>query len=369
METRRYIALARLINTNVPQVLDDLNYTNLPNNWSYGDFPDGQPFYRNQMFFVTPGATNNSALPPITVFVNEWMADNASIIANPYGGKFDDWFELYNPGTNTVDLGGYYLTGALTNKTKFQIPNNGHYLIPPHGFILVWADNNNAQNSTNRPELHVNFKLSKSGESIGLFSPDGPAIDALSFGGQTTDVTEGRYPDGTTTIRTMPTPTPGAPNIVPNTPQKTKAEMLKFQHVSVSEFQHFSFCFQPWLWRAAHRVNQRVQRTIQLDARRRARDQLSEHYCDGQRRAQHVRDANVPHQSLFAANPHGSNERRPDANLLAQRNAARSGRSHRSLFGCFRHVAFHGEPLGRQEVFPRPAVDNQPESKDNNTHA
>ena len=211
------VALTRLINTNVPQILDYLTYTNLPNNWSYGDVPDGQPFYRSQMFYATPGGTNKIALPPINLLINEWMADNASTLANPYDGKFDDWFELYNPGTNTVDLGGYYLTAVLTNKTKFQVPNNGHYRIPPHGFYVVWADNNNAQNSTNRPELHVNFKLSKAGDAIGLFSPDGTAIDALSFGAQTTDVSEGRYPDGTATIRTMPVPTPGAPNIVPNT--------------------------------------------------------------------------------------------------------------------------------------------------------
>jgi hypothetical protein len=212
------VALSRLINGNVPQVVDYLNYTNLPNNWSYGDVPDGQPFYRSQMFFATPGATNNSALAPINVFINEWMADNASTLANPYGGKFDDWFELYNPGADTVDLGGYYLTGTLTDKTKFQIPNNGQYLIPPHGYFLVWADNNSAQNGPDRPELHVNFKLSKSGDSIGLFSPDGTAIDALSFGAQTTDVSEGRYPDGAAAIFAMLMPTPGAANVVPNTP-------------------------------------------------------------------------------------------------------------------------------------------------------
>lgn len=211
------VALSRIINTNVPQVLDYLNYTNLPNNWSYGDVPDGQPFYRGQMFFATPGGTNNNALQPLTVFINEWMADNKLTLANPYGGQPDDWFELYNPGTNTVDLGGYYLTGTLTNKTKFLVPNNGHYLIPPHGFYVVWADNNQAQNSTNRPELHVNFKLSKSGEAIGLFAADGTAIDALSFGVQTTDVSEGRYLDGAATIYSMPTPTPGAANIAPNT--------------------------------------------------------------------------------------------------------------------------------------------------------
>jgi hypothetical protein len=145
------------------------------------------------------------------------MADNASTIVNPYGGKYDDWFELYNAGTNTADLSGYYLTGTLTDKTKFQIPNNGQYLIPPHGYFLVWADNNSSQNSASRPELHVNFKLSKSGDSIGLFSPDGTAIDALTFGAQTTDVSEGRFPDGAETIIAMPVPTPGAANVIPNT--------------------------------------------------------------------------------------------------------------------------------------------------------
>jgi hypothetical protein len=211
--------------------VDYLNYANLPANWSYGDFPDGQPFYRQAMFVATPGTFNTNTSPPISISINEWMADNSHTLANPVGGKFDDWFELYNYGTNTVDLGGYYLTGTLTNKTKFLIPNTQQYLVPPKGFFLVWADNASGANDTNRSELHVNFKLSKSGEAIGLFAPDGTAIDALSFGAQTTDQSQGRFPDGAANLFSMPIPTPQTNNLVPNTAPVLAAIADKYLHV------------------------------------------------------------------------------------------------------------------------------------------
>jgi hypothetical protein len=210
------LVLTRIIN-GATQIVDYLNYTNLPSNWSYGDVPDGQPFYRREMFYVTPGSTNNGASAPLTVFINEWMADNTSTLADPADGDYEDWFELYNPGANTVDLGGYFLTDNLTNKFQFQIPNNGHYLIPANGYLLVWADNESGQNSTNRADLHVNFALGKGGEVIGLFAADGTTIDAVTFGAQTSDITEGRYPNGGANIYSMPIPTPRAPNLVPNT--------------------------------------------------------------------------------------------------------------------------------------------------------
>lgn len=223
------VALSRFTN-GAQQIVDYLNYTNLPANWSYGDFPDGQPFFRAPMFVATPATFNTNTAAPIAVVINEWMADNSLTLTNPAGGKFDDWFELYNYGTNTVDLGGYYLTGTLTNKTKFQVPSNQHYLIPPHGFLLVWADNNSSSNSLARPELHVNFKLSKSGEAIGIFASDGTTIDALTFGTQTTDVTQGRFPDGAQNFFFMPTSTPLTNNVIPNTAPSLTAISDKLVH-------------------------------------------------------------------------------------------------------------------------------------------
>ena len=210
------VALSRLTNGTF-QLVDYLNYTNLPANWSYGDVPDGQPFYRDRMFFATPGASNDVTMAPNMVFINEWMADNTHTLADPADNDYEDWFELYNPGTNTVALDGYYLTDNLTDRFQYQIPSNGHYVIPPHGFLLVWADNETGQNSTNRADLHVNFKLDKAGEAIGLFAADGTAIDAVTFGPQTSDVSEGRSTDGSASLCFMPTPTPRSSNISPNT--------------------------------------------------------------------------------------------------------------------------------------------------------
>ena len=81
-----------------------------------GDVPDGQPFYRDRMFFATPGASNDVTMAPNMVFINEWMADNTHTLADPADNDYEDWFELYNPGTNTVALDGYYLTDNLTDR-------------------------------------------------------------------------------------------------------------------------------------------------------------------------------------------------------------------------------------------------------------
>ncbi len=206
------VALSRF-NSNALQIVDYLNYSGLPANYSYGDYPDGQPFYRQTMFHVTPGATNSIALPPISVSINEWMAGNTHTLANPIGGKFSDWFELYNYGTNTANLGGYYLTDTLTNQFKSQIPTN--YTIPPHGFLLVWAD---SKPTNGVPDIHANFKLAKAGGSIGLYGPDGTAVDYVNYAAQTDDVSEGRYPDGGTLRLFMPVASPRAPNILPPAP-------------------------------------------------------------------------------------------------------------------------------------------------------
>ena len=60
------VALSRLYNGQ-PQVLDYVNYTNLPPNWSYGSLPNGQSFVRVEFYSPTPGAgtpTTDGPPPP-----------------------------------------------------------------------------------------------------------------------------------------------------------------------------------------------------------------------------------------------------------------------------------------------------------------
>jgi hypothetical protein len=73
------------------QILDYLEYTNLPANYSYGDFPDGQSFLRQQFFYATPGSTNNGGIPSVVPYFT---------LNSLYTQNFDS---LPDPGTSTVD--------------------------------------------------------------------------------------------------------------------------------------------------------------------------------------------------------------------------------------------------------------------------
>jgi hypothetical protein len=229
------LALARLVN-GLPQIVDYLNYLPLPANHSYGDFPDGQPFYRQTMFYTTPAGSNNVLAAPITVSINEWMAENTAWLLNPSTDKYDDWFELFNPSSTPADITGYYLTDTLSDPFQFQIPAG--FVVPTNGFLLVWADNKTSAN-TNSPNLHVPFKLDKGGEAIGLFAPDGTAIDAVAFGTQAANISEGRYPDAGGLRLFMPTPSPELPNILP-----AATNMPTVTACSVQADQSFNLTFQ-----------------------------------------------------------------------------------------------------------------------------
>jgi hypothetical protein len=209
------IALSQTTAGGAVRIADYLNFDAIAPNRSYGSCPDGQLFDRQELFFVTPGSANNCSAAPLLVRINEWMAANTGFIRNPVGGGADDWFEIYNPNDYPVDLGGAYLTDNLTNPTQDQIPDNGHYTIPPGGFLLVWADGQDAANSTSHPDLHAGFSLRQAGEAIGIFASDGTLIDSVTFGAQTNNISQGRYPDGAGPIYHMIEPTPRAANRVP----------------------------------------------------------------------------------------------------------------------------------------------------------
>ena len=205
--------LARLQN-GAPAVLDYIEHGYVGRGRSFGSIPDGQRLERRVLQIPTPGAPNDPSLLPIRVTINEWLALNVAGLKDPADGRFDDWFELYNDGSKPVDLSGYFLSDNPANPTQFTIPPAT--FIPAGGYLLVWADGESAQNSLGMG-LHTNFKLATAGESIVLAAPDGSAVDQVTFGPQTADVSQGRTPDGyTASTVNFTSPTPGSGN-PPNT--------------------------------------------------------------------------------------------------------------------------------------------------------
>jgi hypothetical protein len=158
----------------------------------------------------TPGHSSGSvSLSGLSI--NEILAENDSSYADE-GGEYDDWIEIYNKNSLPIDIGGLYVTDNLSSPRKCPIPRNDPHqtTIPARGFLVLWAD---AQ--TNQGVRHLNFKLDRSGEQIGLVQDLDVGfsyIDSVTFTAQSADVSYGRYPDGGPAWRTFHPPTPGASN-------------------------------------------------------------------------------------------------------------------------------------------------------------
>ena len=136
--------------------------------------------------------------------INEFMADNDAVVQDP-SGEYDDWIELYNNSNTSISLNGYFLTDESADLTQWIFPDTS---IGPNEYLIVWADDDEGQ-----PGLHANFKLSASGEEIVLVAPDTTIVDVVAFGAQTTDLSSGRYPNGTGSFISL-IPTFSAENVI-----------------------------------------------------------------------------------------------------------------------------------------------------------
>ena len=88
------------------------------------------------------------------------------------------------------------------------LPSMAPAVLAPGGHALIWADDD-----TEQGPFHAGFKLSKSGEDIGLFESNGQTlIDSLSFGPQQEDFSYGRSVDGGDMWQFFENPSPGTAN-------------------------------------------------------------------------------------------------------------------------------------------------------------
>ncbi len=141
------------------------------------------------------------------VMINEFMADNQNVIADPDFGKYCDWIELYNSSSGSIDISGYALTDDPDLINKWLFPSGS--VIPASGYLLIWADNEDTG-------LHTNFKLGKSGETLILSDKSLALVDSYSYSEQIEDVSFGRISDGAGEWAFFTSSTPGAQNSAGN---------------------------------------------------------------------------------------------------------------------------------------------------------
>ncbi len=208
--------------TEIPLADDGLHGDGIPGDGIWGAWIPPEPEGTNVLYYLwthdgtdqrtdpvnAPDSTFIYEVAPteIDLFINEFMAINNFTIADPWG-EFEDWIEIYNPGPDPVEMGGLFLSDDLDNPREWMFPDT---LLEAGAFLLIWADNDPEQG-----ELHATFKLSGSGEQIGLFDSDAHGngvIDSLSFGAQFGDVSKGRIFDGAPTWDFFIASTPGVSN-------------------------------------------------------------------------------------------------------------------------------------------------------------
>mgnify|MGYP005666368053 CR=1 FL=1 len=161
------------------------------------------PVRAEHEYYTITATTTNPTLGDLVI--NEFMASNDATAADQ-DGDYDDWIELYNNGSSTIDLEGYFLSDDADDLMQWTFPAGTE--IAANDYLIIWADEDDDQSG-----LHASFKLSASGESIFLLDASGTVLDEVSYPEQTTDISYGRFPNGTGDFQTM-NPTFNAENSV-----------------------------------------------------------------------------------------------------------------------------------------------------------
>jgi hypothetical protein len=117
--------------------------------------------------------------------VNEWLASQGN----------DDWFEIYNPEAQPVDISNLYLSDRISNLRRYDIPPRSFIGTGLRGFQLFHADDNLTAGAD-----HVNFGLSPSQDFLYIADGQSTIIHSIEIAGQLPGVSEGLLPDGNASL-------------------------------------------------------------------------------------------------------------------------------------------------------------------------
>ncbi|MCH2230019.1 MAG: CotH kinase family protein [Crocinitomicaceae bacterium] len=179
---------------------------------SYGLYPDGTKSYEN-FAIPTLGGMNKLQVISNDLFINEVAANNDSGFTDNYD-EYVDWIEIFNSDTNSTSLSGYFLSDDTLNLSKWKIPIlvDSNFLIEGRGFSLFIADDQIEQGIN-----HLPFKLDSESDQVilsYLYAEELIEIDRLILDGQESDISLGRYPDGSENLHFFIINTPNAANFL-----------------------------------------------------------------------------------------------------------------------------------------------------------
>ncbi|MBE5801106.1 MAG: hypothetical protein E7319_02350 [Clostridiales bacterium] len=197
------------------RMVDRFTIENVPEDYSVGRTDAGEM----QLFqLTTPGQSNDEAgqakadqlfraYNPTGVYISEVMASN-DVTAVGATAALTDYVELYNSGSETVDLTGYGLSDSLKRPRRWQFPQGAS--IAPGEYMIVYLDGHPELSTVT--DYHTNFSLTRNGgETMTFCDPSGRVLDRLPLALIPTDHSYGRT-TGYNSFFYYDTPTPGQAN-------------------------------------------------------------------------------------------------------------------------------------------------------------
>jgi hypothetical protein len=164
--------------------------------------------------FATPGLSNSVAAT-MQAFAPLWLNE---VQFEDFTGPLDNmgepepWLELFNAGSSSVSLNGYYLADNFTsNLLQWPFPA---ITLAPGEHKLVWMDGEPAE--TDAANLHAGFRIDYQGTLalVRVVASQPQIVDHLAWKIPNPNLSYGSYPDGQSVFRyTLQDPTPGATNV------------------------------------------------------------------------------------------------------------------------------------------------------------
>lgn len=176
-----------------------------PDNWIESRPSPGFPNTEEGVNAYLAAITADSG-EDIGVYINEFMASNASTIVGP-DGAYCDWIELYNTTGGDVDLSGFGISDDPAQPTKYKLPDGTK--IGANSVLLIYCTGRETQQPD---KIEAPFGLAAYSEAAVFATPKGKLLDSYEYTRMQTDMSFARVPDGTGEFSICAQPTPGFPN-------------------------------------------------------------------------------------------------------------------------------------------------------------
>lgn len=154
------------------QLLDGVAVTGVLQARVSPDGPWGRPLS------ASPGAENPFELTE-DIVINELMFHRAPVSepGQPYAERDEEWLELYNRGTEPVDLGGWTLTDAVA----YRIPEDT--VLAPDGYLVVARDPDAVRADWPGVDVVGGWagRLGNGGDRVVLLDADGNPADEVHY--------------------------------------------------------------------------------------------------------------------------------------------------------------------------------------------